>query len=132
MPVECASTLRFNVARCREAQGDLRTAQQGYEEVLRDHPDYTDCIIRLGYIKYMCGHKADAEALFKRCLDVPGGREDALAVLCMIKQRAESWASAKARADLRLHAQQLHSAQVSLSQSFEHTVLAHVEHVSWM
>lgn len=97
VPTECEATLQYNVARCREAQGDLRAAQQGYEQVLKDHPDYTDCIIRLGYMKYVCGHKADAEALFKKCLDVPGGREDALAVLCMIKQRAESWASAKAR-----------------------------------
>lgn len=89
------ATMRYNVARCKEAQGDLRGAQQGYEQVLKDHPDYTDCTIRLGYMKYMCGHKADAEALFKQCLEVPGGREDGLAVLCMIKQRAESWASAK-------------------------------------
>lgn len=95
LPAECMATMRYNVARCKEAQGDLRGAQQGYEQVLKDHPDYTDCTIRLGYMKYMCGHKADAEALFKQCLEIPGGREDGLAVLCMIKQRAESWASAK-------------------------------------
>lgn len=96
LPAECMATMRYNAARCREAQGDLRGAQQGYENVLKDHPDYTDCIIRLGYMKYMCGHKTDAETLFKRCLELPAGKEDGLAVLCMIKQRVESWASAKA------------------------------------
>lgn len=89
--------MNYNIARCREAQGDLRGAEQAYDRVLAEHPDYTDCIIRLGYIKYMSGHKADAESMFKRCLDIPGGREDGLAALCLIKQRDQVWASAKVR-----------------------------------
>eukprot|EP00892_Ulva_mutabilis_P003021 jgi/Ulvmu1/1271/UM109_0069.1 len=125
VPAQCESTLRFNVARCREAQGDLRAAQQGYEQVLKEHPDYTDCIIRLGYLKYMCGHKADAEALFKQCLEVPGGREDALAVLCMIKQRAESWASAKEYAR-----EVVKTAKTDEAKSFGHVLLGNTYFLS--
>jgi tetratricopeptide (TPR) repeat protein len=95
VPMEALPTLRYNLARCHEARGDLHLAKEGYEEVLKEHPDYVDCHLRLGYMKLSAGHKREAEDIFKKCIELPNGSEDARTVLCMLKQRQRDWKSAK-------------------------------------
>ena len=65
--------------------------------MLADCPDYVDCLLRLGYMKLVRGHKAEAEQLFRQAADKPGGEQDGTAILCMMFQRNRKWRQAQVR-----------------------------------
>lgn len=89
------AVIRFNIARCHEAQGAIQNAQTGYEEILKEHPDFVDCWLRLGYIQAARGKRPDAEQLFKKCAELDDGKQEALTALCMSRLRTGDWSEAK-------------------------------------
>jgi RNA polymerase-associated protein CTR9 len=87
--------LRFNIARCNEAQGASETALEGFNEILQEHPDFVDCYLRIGYILAARGQHADAEKKFLECAELEEGRQEAWTALCMTKLRRKDWSKAK-------------------------------------
>ena len=87
--------MRFNIARCHEAQGAIQNAQNGYNAVLKDHPDFVECFLRLGYIQAATGKASEAEKIFLKCAELDDGSQEAWTCLCNIKLRYRDWAKAK-------------------------------------
>jgi RNA polymerase-associated protein CTR9 len=92
---EFMAIIRYNMARCQEAQGALQSARKGYEDILVEHPDFVDCLLRLGYMKARRGLRPEAEKLFKQCAELEDGKEEAWTALCISKLHCSHWKEAK-------------------------------------
>ncbi|KAI8901967.1 hypothetical protein BC833DRAFT_575185 [Globomyces pollinis-pini] len=53
--------IRYNIARLFEVQGDIEKAKLHYQEILKTHPAFSECLLRLGYLA--SNAKNDSEAL---------------------------------------------------------------------
>jgi tetratricopeptide (TPR) repeat protein len=87
--------LRFNIARCHEAQGATESALEGYNAILQEHADFVDCYLRIGYILAARGKHADSEKKFLECAELEEGKQEAWTALCMSKLRRKDWSKAK-------------------------------------
>jgi RNA polymerase-associated protein CTR9 len=59
------ATTLFNLARLYEEKGETKRAESMYSALLKAHPEYIDCQLRLGLIKRNQGNFIDAEYQFK-------------------------------------------------------------------
>jgi RNA polymerase-associated protein CTR9 len=62
------TTIRYNVARLFESTGQVEKAQTHYEEILKSHPAYDDCLLRLGVIESSKENHANALEYFSDSL----------------------------------------------------------------
>lgn len=88
-------TLGYNMARIREASGDLNIAEKEYQELLKEFPKYVDCLLRLACIAKKKGKISDAEQWARRAAEVSSNSADALALLAGIHLERRDLASAK-------------------------------------
>ena len=63
-------TINFNLSRLAEQRGERLLAAEGYKALLREHPTYLDCFLRLAQCARSDGHPAEAVGWLKRALEV--------------------------------------------------------------
>ena len=63
-------TINYNLARLHEANHDYNQAEQIYKDILREHPNYVDCYLRLGCMARDLGQIYEASDWFKEALQV--------------------------------------------------------------
>lgn len=88
-------TLGYNMARIREAVGDLGTAEKEYESLLKEFPKYIDCLLRLACISKKRGDIAQAEYYARKASETSSSSADALALLSGIYIERRDLANAK-------------------------------------
>ncbi|KAJ3269385.1 protein required for normal CLN1 and CLN2 G1 cyclin expression [Terramyces sp. JEL0728] len=64
------TSIRINVARLYESQGDIGSAEAQYQELLRMHPSYDDCLLSLGRIEDMKGNDDAALDYYSQALAI--------------------------------------------------------------
>ena len=79
-----AVTVRYDLARTLEALRKTREAEGLYRQILKEHPNYVDCYLRLGCIEFARGHVFEASDLFKDALGVREDLPDAWSLLASI------------------------------------------------
>jgi len=78
-------TLGFNMARVKEANGELGTAEKEYKALLEQFPDYTDCLLRLSCIAHKRGDVEMAEEWARKAAQASDMKNmDAMALLANI------------------------------------------------
>lgn len=78
-------TLGFNMARVKEASGELGTAEKEYKALLEQFPDYTDCLLRLSCIAHKRGDVEMAEEWARKAAQASDMKNmDAMALLANI------------------------------------------------
>jgi RNA polymerase-associated protein CTR9 len=88
-------TMGFNLARAREATGDLKAAEADYKGLLDQFPEYTDCHLRLACMARARGDDAGALQWARKTAEAGGHPSDALAVAVDVHLRAGRWPEAK-------------------------------------
>jgi len=78
-------TLGFNMARVKEASGELGTAEKEYKALVEQFPDYTDCLLRLSCIAHKRGDVEMAEEWARKAAQASDMKNmDAMALLANI------------------------------------------------
>jgi RNA polymerase-associated protein CTR9 len=68
-----AVTTTYNLARLSEAQCQFDKAERLYKDVLKEHPNYVDCYLRLGCMARDKGQIYEASDWFKVYSFILGG-----------------------------------------------------------
>lgn len=63
-------TINYNLARLHEALHEYNKAEVIYKNILREHPNYVDCYLRLGCMARDLGQIYEASDWFKEALQV--------------------------------------------------------------
>ena len=63
-------TINYNLARLHEANHNYNKAEIIYKNILREHPNYVDCYLRLGCMARDLGQIYEASDWFKEALQV--------------------------------------------------------------
>ena len=63
-------TTNYNLARLYEQTNDYNKAQTLYKNILREHPNYVDCYLRLGCMARDRGQIYEASDWFKDALQI--------------------------------------------------------------
>mmetsp|Transcript_39349 Transcript_39349/g.63823 ORF Transcript_39349/g.63823 Transcript_39349/m.63823 type:complete len:766 (+) Transcript_39349:2-2299(+) len=74
-------TTLYNLARLYEEKLQTSKAQTLYKEIIREHPNYLDCYLRLGCIAKVRGHIYEASDCIKLALNIKEDNFDALSLL---------------------------------------------------
>lgn len=74
-------TLGYNLARAKEAAGNLAQASKEYQDILAEFPEYLDCYFRLAWISRNKGNHADALRWAEKALEVKEKDPNALALI---------------------------------------------------
>lgn len=88
-------TLGYNLARVKEACGDLQAAEREYRELLAQFPRYGDCCLRLACIAKARGDTKDVLAWTEAGAAIPAYRGDALALQAAMYLEKRDYAHAK-------------------------------------
>lgn len=76
-----AITINYNLARLHEAKHETETASRLYKDILRQHPNYIDCYMRLGCISRDRGQIYDASEWFKESFNIDPNQPDAWSLI---------------------------------------------------
>ena len=74
-------TLGYNLARAKEAAGNMAQASKEYQDILAEFPEYLDCYFRLAWISRNKGNHAEALRWAEKALDVKEKDLNALALI---------------------------------------------------
>lgn len=74
-------TINYNLARLYEALHFYDKAEKIYKDILREHPNYIDCYLRLGCMARDRGQIYDASDWFKEALQVDQDHPDAWSLI---------------------------------------------------
>jgi len=89
-------TTSFNLARLWETKGEMDRAEKRYKEILKQHPNYVDCFLRLAAISKARGNLPLAVTWVKRGLDVEPLNPDAWCTLGGLQMAQRNWHAADA------------------------------------
>ncbi|KAF8067234.1 ctr9 [Scenedesmus sp. PABB004] len=83
-------TLGYNMARLKEATGDLKSAGDTYKQLLQQFPGYIDCYLRLSAMAKAAGDDDEAQRWAAAATQQAGGHVDAQAMLaCLHLERGD-------------------------------------------
>ena len=88
-------TISYNLARLNEALNDTETALKQYKDILKNHPNYIDCYLRLGCIMRDRGQIYDASDFFKEGLQVSQNHPDAWTLIGNLHMGKQEWGPAQ-------------------------------------
>ncbi|XP_017063512.1 RNA polymerase-associated protein CTR9 homolog [Drosophila eugracilis] len=74
-------TMKYNLARLNEAMSSYDVADKLYKEILKEHPNYIDCYLRLGCMARDKGLIFVASDFFKDALNINNDNPDARSLL---------------------------------------------------
>ncbi|XP_046910876.1 RNA polymerase-associated protein Ctr9 [Dermatophagoides farinae] len=74
-------TINYNLGRLYEAIHEYNKAEQIYKDILREHPNYVDCYLRLGCMARDLGQIYEASDWFKEALQVEKDHPDAWSLI---------------------------------------------------
>lgn len=82
-------TLGYNLARAKEANGDLTQAAKEYQDILAEFPEYLDCYFRLAWIARSRGNHPEALRWAEKALEVKEKDSNALALIGAFSGRTD-------------------------------------------
>ncbi|PRW61484.1 RNA polymerase-associated CTR9-like protein [Chlorella sorokiniana] len=100
-----AVTLGYNLARVKEACGDLKSAEAEYKELLRQFPQYGDCCLRLACIAKARGDTKEALRWAEQATEIRAYAADALALQAGLHLEKRDYHHAKQVLDRLLEAE---------------------------
>ncbi|KAG9511169.1 putative phospholipid-transporting ATPase IM [Fragariocoptes setiger] len=74
-------TIKYNIGRLYEAQHNTNMAEKTYKDILKQHPNYVDCYLRLGCTERDRGQIFEASDRFKEALRVEQDHPDAWSLI---------------------------------------------------
>jgi len=84
-------TMNYNLARLYEALYEFDKAEKIYKDILREHPNYIDCHLRLGCMARDKGHIYDASDWFKMALQIDQDNPDAWSLIGNLHLAKQEW-----------------------------------------
>mmetsp|Transcript_20069 Transcript_20069/g.56404 ORF Transcript_20069/g.56404 Transcript_20069/m.56404 type:complete len:1084 (-) Transcript_20069:395-3646(-) len=85
----------YNLARLQEVMRNFQKASKLYKEILKEHPNYVDCYMRLGCIARDSGNTFEAGQWFKEVLTVNTKCLDMWALLGNLHMAKDEWRPAQ-------------------------------------
>lgn len=86
-----AVTTTYNLARVYEAHCMFDKAEKLYKDVLKEHPNYIDCYLRLGCMARDKGQIYEASDWFKDALGIDSEHPDAWSLLGNLHLAKQEW-----------------------------------------
>ncbi|XP_006885655.1 PREDICTED: RNA polymerase-associated protein CTR9 homolog [Elephantulus edwardii] len=86
-----AVTTSYNLARLYEAMCEFHEAEKLYKNILREHPNYVDCYLRLGAMARDKGNFYEASDWFKEALQINQDHPDAWSLLGNLHLAKQEW-----------------------------------------
>lgn len=86
-----AVTIKYNSARLYEMFCQSDKAEKLYKEILREHPNYVDCYLRLGCMARDRGHTYDASVWYKEALSMNNEHPDAWSLMGNLHLAKNEW-----------------------------------------
>ena len=90
-----ATTIHYNTARLYEAQNESEKAVKEYKDILREHPNYIDCYLRLGCIARDRGQINDASYWFKEVFRISQNHADGWSLIGNMHMAKQEWGPAQ-------------------------------------
>lgn len=84
-------TINYNLARLYEANHCFSKAEKIYKDILREHPNYIDCYLRLGCMARDTGQFYEASDWFKEALQVDQDHPDAWSLIGNLHFAKQEW-----------------------------------------
>ncbi|XP_076339000.1 RNA polymerase-associated protein Ctr9 [Tachypleus tridentatus] len=84
-------TTNYNLARLFEALSQFHKAERLYKNILREHPNYVDCYLRLGCMARDRGQIYEASDWFKEALQVNQDHPDAWSLIGNLHLAKQEW-----------------------------------------
>ncbi|KAK3762672.1 hypothetical protein RRG08_059019 [Elysia crispata] len=84
-------TTTYNLARLYEALHEFDKADKFYRNILRDHPNYVDCYLRLGCMARDRGQIYEASDWFKEALQINQDHPDAWSLIGNLHLAKQEW-----------------------------------------
>ncbi|KAK3734151.1 hypothetical protein QZH41_017122 [Actinostola sp. cb2023] len=84
-------TTNYNLARLYEAMCEIEKAEQLYKSILREHPNYVDCYLRLGCMARNRGQIYEASDWFKEALQINQDHPDAWSLIGNLHLAKQEW-----------------------------------------
>uniref|UniRef100_A0A5S6QAZ3 TPR_REGION domain-containing protein n=1 Tax=Trichuris muris TaxID=70415 RepID=A0A5S6QAZ3_TRIMR len=88
-------TISYNLGRLSEMTYDMEQAEKIYKDILMEHPQYTDCYLRLGCMARDRGQIYDASVWFKEALQFNQGHPDAWTLIGNLHLSKKEWGPAQ-------------------------------------
>ncbi|CAF2780986.1 unnamed protein product [Rotaria sp. Silwood2] len=96
-------TMRYNLARVCEASFEFDKAESLYKEILREHPKYVDCVLRLGCMARDRGQIYSASDWFKDALEINHNSPDAWTMIGNLHAAKQEWRPGQKKFERILH-----------------------------
>jgi len=84
-------SIHYNMARLLEAQFEFDKAEKVYKDILREHPSYLDCYLRLGCMARDKGQIYEASDWFKMALQIDQDHPDAWTLIGNLHLAKQEW-----------------------------------------
>ncbi|XP_053545483.1 RNA polymerase-associated protein CTR9 homolog [Bombina bombina] len=84
-------TTTYNLARLYEALCEFQESEKLYKNILREHPNYVDCYLRLGVMARDKGHFYEASDWFKEALQINQDHPDAWSLIGNLHLEKQEW-----------------------------------------
>ncbi|KAK3600789.1 hypothetical protein CHS0354_009223 [Potamilus streckersoni] len=84
-------TTTYNLARLQEATHEYDEAERLYKNILREHPNYVDCYLRLGCMARDRGQIYEASDWFKEALQINQDHPDAWSLIGNLHLAKQEW-----------------------------------------
>uniref|UniRef100_A0A8C4PYM7 CTR9 homolog, Paf1/RNA polymerase II complex component n=1 Tax=Eptatretus burgeri TaxID=7764 RepID=A0A8C4PYM7_EPTBU len=84
-------TTTYNLARLYEAMSEKQSAEPLYKGILREHPNYVDCYLRLGCLARDKGNYYEASDWFKEALQINQDHPDAWSLIGNLHLAKQEW-----------------------------------------
>ncbi|OXA64554.1 RNA polymerase-associated protein CTR9 [Folsomia candida] len=84
-------TISYNLARVHEAMCNFGEAEKLYKDILKEHPNYVDCYLRLGCMSRDKGQIYDASDWFKEALQLSNEHPDAWTLIGNLHLSKMEW-----------------------------------------
>ncbi|XP_026071798.1 RNA polymerase-associated protein CTR9 homolog isoform X1 [Carassius auratus] len=84
-------TTSYNLARLYEAMCEFHEAEKFYKNILREHPNYVDCYLRLGAMARDKGNFYEASDWFKEALQINQDHPDAWSLIGNLHLAKQEW-----------------------------------------
>ncbi|XP_052800522.1 RNA polymerase-associated protein CTR9 homolog [Mya arenaria] len=84
-------TTTYNLARLHEATHEYDEAERLYKTILREHPNYVDCYLRLGCMARDRGQIYEASDWFKEALQINQDHPDAWSLIGNLHLAKQEW-----------------------------------------
>lgn len=84
-------TITYNLARLNEALCIFDKSEKLYKDIIKEHPNYVDCYLRLGCMARNKGQIHDASGWFKEALQINTEHPDAWSLLGNLHLAKNEW-----------------------------------------